>query len=220
MNYKVYCHIFPNKKMYIGITQQDVYKRWKRGKGYEKQKCVYSAIKKYGWDNIKHIILFDNLTKNEAETKEIELIRIFKTNNRCFGYNIANGGNCSGTVSDETKAKISKAHKGKHYYQGYWKGKKLSDEHRKKLSLSHKGQKSIITETTKKKISKTLQGHEVTYETRKKIAKPVICIETGKIYYSAREASKQTNVQYKNISSVCNKKRKTAGGYHWEFIGG
>lgn len=31
----VYKHTFPNGKVYIGITGQEPYKRWKYGNGYE-----------------------------------------------------------------------------------------------------------------------------------------------------------------------------------------
>ena len=52
--------------------------------------------------------------------------------------------------------------------------------------------------------------------------KPVVQIDkdTGKIiavYESAREAYKQTGVNYKGISSCCNEKKKTYGGYKWAF---
>ena len=50
--YSVYIHIFPNQKVYIGITKQEVKKRWKLGEGYKGQDYVYKAIKKYGWANI------------------------------------------------------------------------------------------------------------------------------------------------------------------------
>lgn len=36
------------------------------------------------------------------------------------------------------------------------------------------------------------------------------------MYESATEAKKQTGVSH--IGSVCNKKRKTAGGFHWEYV--
>lgn len=75
MNYKVYCHISPNNKVYIGITQQEPKQRWQGGKGYKENQYFYRAIQKYGWDNFQHEILFENLTKQEAEKKEIELIK-------------------------------------------------------------------------------------------------------------------------------------------------
>ena len=43
--YKVYMHICPNGKKYIGITQQDVLKRWNYGNGYKGCVLFYKAIK-------------------------------------------------------------------------------------------------------------------------------------------------------------------------------
>lgn len=48
--------------------------------------------------------------------------------------------------------------------------------------------------------------------------KLVRCIETGVIYYSTREAGRQTGLNQSHISKVCRGERKTTGGYHWEFV--
>lgn len=110
-NYKIYMHLFPNGKRYIGMTMKSIESR--RRSGYGHNKYMTNAILKYGWDNIKHIILCEGLTKTEAETKEVEFISKYKSNIREYGYNIANGGNSSGMVSEETKKIMSKKAKGK-----------------------------------------------------------------------------------------------------------
>ena len=112
-NFIVYRHLFPNKKVYIGITQQQPEKRWKLGQGYVGQDYIYKAIQKYGWDNIKHEILFTGLNQEEAEQKERELIVQHKSTDRNYGYNIALGGNHQGKTSQETKEKISQSNQGK-----------------------------------------------------------------------------------------------------------
>lgn len=91
-NFSVYKHTLPNKKIYIGITSKKPIYRWNNGKGYKNQSLFYRAILKYGWDNIKHEILFTGLSEREACEKEIELIAKYKSNDRKFGYNISNGG--------------------------------------------------------------------------------------------------------------------------------
>ena len=90
--YIVYMHIVPNGKKYIGITCNNINKRWRKGKGYWSNEYFTNAINKYGWDNIQHLILFDNLSKKEAECKEKELINFHKTYKREYGYNIEKGG--------------------------------------------------------------------------------------------------------------------------------
>ena len=81
-NYTVYMHICPNDKKYIGITGRNPQYRWNKGKGYLANEYFTNAINKYGWENIKHIILYKNLTKEEAEEKEIELIAFYKSNEK------------------------------------------------------------------------------------------------------------------------------------------
>lgn len=49
-------------------------------------------------------------------------------------------------------------------------------------------------------------------------SKKVRCIETGIIYESVHEAARQTGISNGNISQCCNGKRKSAGGFHWEFV--
>lgn len=90
--YSVYKHTFPNEKIYIGITKNNVTERWKNGTGYDSQTLMKRAIEKYGWDSIYHEILEDNLTHDEACSREEYYIKLFKTNNRKYGYNITFGG--------------------------------------------------------------------------------------------------------------------------------
>jgi len=120
--FKVYMHIFPNDKVYIGITKQSIKRRWRKGYGYKGQ-AVYDAILKYGWNNIKHIILFENLTQEEAEEKEIQLIKLFNSTSHNKGYNVLKGGY---NFDDFTFKKIKEI------------GKKrtLSEEQNKKLQIA------------------------------------------------------------------------------------
>lgn len=115
-NYKVYKHTAPNGKVYIGITKRErAEERWGKD-GYEYRRGsnphFSRAINKYGWENIKHEIIIDGLTKCEAEQLEMELIAEYRSNERKYGYNIENGGNCSGTHSKEVREKIRQANLG------------------------------------------------------------------------------------------------------------
>jgi transcriptional regulator with XRE-family HTH domain len=100
MNNKKFCvyeHLFPNGKRYIGITSKKPNARWENGRGYSEshQNVMYKAIQKYGWDNIQHNILFENLTFEEAKQKEIELIKQYHTyvhDENSMGYNMTLGG--------------------------------------------------------------------------------------------------------------------------------
>lgn len=92
-NYTVYKHTFPNGKVYIGITKREPKVRWgPSGYGYYRNARMWDAIKKYGWDNIEHIILYENKTREEANELERKLIEEYKSNQKDFGYNIQRGG--------------------------------------------------------------------------------------------------------------------------------
>ena len=67
-NYKVYLHTLPNGKRYVGITKQEPEKRWLNGKGYIQQD-FRADIDFYGWENILHEIIADNLTEEQAKEK-------------------------------------------------------------------------------------------------------------------------------------------------------
>ena len=92
-SYLVYKHTTPNNKVYIGITHQSTERRWQNGKGYETQSRFWKAIKKYRWENIKHQIIAENLTEEEACKLEESLIKQYKSTDPKFGYNTYEGGN-------------------------------------------------------------------------------------------------------------------------------
>ena len=110
-DYIVYKHTSPNGKFYIGITSQGTERRWRAdGSEYKPKEGrtthFYNAILKYGWDNFEHEILYDNLTKEEAEEIERELIDKYDLTNPEYGYNTREGGGSQGHLSDETKNKM------------------------------------------------------------------------------------------------------------------
>ena len=59
------------------------------------------------------------------------------------------------------------------------------------------------------------------YENRKRNhyqAKKVICVETGQIFESCREASKALGLSARSVTTTVNGYQKTAGGFHWQLI--
>ena len=233
--YTVYMHICPNGKRYIGITGRNPQYRWNKGKGYLANEYFTNAIKKYKWENINHIILYQNLTKKEAEEKEIELIAYYKSNEKKYGYNIENGGNIK-IPTQETKNKISKTLKTyKRNIKGQFKkdcipwitGKKHSEETKEKIRQTKIGEKNPMygkknSQETIKKKSESMKGHIVSKETKNKISiansKKVICLETDIIYDNITQASINTKTCRTSISECCKGKKKSAGGMHWKYV--
>ena len=140
MGYCVYKHTAPNGKSYIGITSRKPEKRWRNGSGYAHNPFFANAIQKHGWNNIKHEILYSNLSADEAERKERELIEFYHSNDRKFGYNLTSGGEVGKRHAIESIEKMRMAkvgmyggEKNPHY------GKKNSEETRQKISSALTG---------------------------------------------------------------------------------
>lgn len=236
--FAVYCHTnLINSKKYIGITCQSLSQRWRNGNGYKSSPHFYSAIKKYGWDNFSHEVLYENLTQKAAEQKEVELIKKYQTRNREFGYNIAAGGKvmcgkdspCYGRKhTKETRLKMSKARKGIPHTEEFkkmlsqkLKGRVFSAETREKMSKNHykcsgKDNPAYGRKLTKEQIEKMVKASK-TPEAIAKMkqnktwfsgaenpnSKRVMCIETGKIYGTMKEAAQDTGCSPSKISAVC-----------------
>jgi len=156
----VYRHIRldKNEPFYIGIGKDNTYNR----ANDKTQRNKY-------WKNIISItnyeieIIFDNVTVICAKKKEKEFIKLYgrKDKNKGTLCNMTDGGDgCfKRVVSEETKIKISKSNK----------GKKFSKEHKEKLRQAKLGTKR--SEKTKKKIGEWSRKRIITEETRRKMSK-------------------------------------------------
>ena len=109
-NYIIYAHInMINNKIYIGQTSQSLTRRFRtNGDGYKNCTYFYKAIQKYGWNNFKHIILFEKLSLEKANEIEKYLIKKYQTTNPDFGYNINLGGHGLNSFSKENISKKTK----------------------------------------------------------------------------------------------------------------
>ena len=108
----IYCHTSPSGKKYIGQTTTSLEHRFNNGENYISSPVFWQAIKKYGWDNIKHQILHtvEASSKDELLSKlnSLEREEILKNNTIVpHGYNIELGGG-QGRVSEEKRKRISK----------------------------------------------------------------------------------------------------------------
>lgn len=217
-----------NHKVYIGITCNYPKRRWKAGSGYKHNDYFYKSIKKYGWDNFKHDVLYENLTKEQAEEIEIDLIKKYDSTNKEKGYNIHTGGN-SRLGQSMPKGYDSPKHRVVEQYdidgnfireygglrqvqrETGWNHKTIQHCCVGDCKSAHGYQwkyKDDDKEITPVTIGQYHKPNTVLYH-------PVICVETGKLYPSIKHAIEETGV--KNISSCCRGVRKTAGNFHWQY---
>lgn len=202
-SYSVYVHVNKtNNKRYFGLTSMNPKDRWKNGKGYQRSPHFRSAIEKYGWDNFEHIILKDNLSKEEASFWERYYISLYNTTDSRYGYNISRGGERGGHLqTDETKRKIGE--NGFHY--GF-------------LGKKH-------TEETKQKMSRSRMGHSVSDDARNKLRKSALknkgrlfyCVELCCVFETLSAASEATGCPKSAIVMCCQGKQKQSKGFHWDY---
>ena len=222
--YKVYKLTSPSNKVYIGVTCQSVSQRWCNGKGYKRCPAVFKSINKYGWDNFKKEVLFDNLTEVEAKEMEVKLIKQYKSFDKRYGYNLTKGGDgTSGRkMSAETKEKLREINLGrvltdeqKEKIRRFNLGRKHSEETKRKMSERHKGNKYALgvklSDERKKAISERELGAS------NPMARKVICLETMKVYDTLTQAQEETGAT--KICDCCRHtgKHKSSGGLHWEY---
>ena len=198
-----------NDKLYFGVTQQEVKIRWQQHKCNSNKKSyyLYNAMKKYGIENFIIEVVFEANTKKEMLEKEIELITLFKTNNRLYGYNNSTGGESSRKgckLTLEQRKKISE-------YQKTRIRNPHSKETKTAMSLSAKGRdmsKAIKSSANKRRGKKSYNIKSV-YSVNSK--------NQINNYESITDASKKTNISISSISNNLSNKSKTAGGLIWHY---
>ena len=227
----VYKHTTPSNKVYIGITSREPTVRWANGLGYQANPYFWNAICKYGWENIKHEILYTNLTESEANAIERQLIAEYDSTNRLKGYNRALGGNTAPLHSEDTKLKIGLSSLGRTPWNkgltgelSHSYGRTLSEETKLKIGETSKGRTHGL-ESREKNRQKHLGRHYRTDEGKKRQSqrqsKPVSQYtmdgEYIATYSSARKAYESTGIFETHICSCRSGKRKSAGGFIWRY---
>lgn len=198
----IYC--IQNKidgKCYIGKSV-NIPKRWKEHrallrKGQHHNKHLQMAWNRYGEESFRFEVLE---YANFEELGDLEIAYISKYKAFEEGYNFTMGG------------------------EGGLLGMPKTEETRRKISEANKGRKHTPEE--KARVSKTLKGRMFTDEHKQKIGeankvnhiKAVLCVETGQVFNSLKEAGEHFNTDCSNICHVCNGRQEKAKGFHFTYI--
>lgn len=133
-----YIYRFTNKnngKIYIGKTNnverrqiEHLSKSKTSNNGH-----FYNAIRKYGFDCFEMDILIECENEDEAYLKETDYIKLYKSNEKDFGYNSTLGGEGLKGISEDTRRKMSENAKLRIGEKNGFFGKKPSEEHKRKI---------------------------------------------------------------------------------------
>lgn len=172
----------PSGKIYIGQSI-DINRRKRTYKNLNSnsrgQIRLYRSIIKYGWDN--HIFeLIHECEKYELNSLEEHYINFYGSFDTENGMNLTSGGN-SPIFSEETKKKMSKSGKGKHF------NKIVSVETRRKMSLARKN--IIFSEEHRRNLGIACSRRIIKEETRIKLCNRTQSIETRKKISDANSSS-------------------------------
>ena len=139
-NYSVYQHVTPDGLHYFGQTQ-NVEKRWEYNGIHYKETSLYPYVEKFGWENIQHIVLFKNQTKENALFIENFLIETAREDGVCINKQR------SGLVSKEEGYKQNQYQKNRdeileqsrqYYQKNREKIKQYREQNRKHINERYK----------------------------------------------------------------------------------
>ena len=123
--YWCYCFIFPDGMFYIGCSgRKECWQRWQPQQYYHTTVLPY--IEKYGWDNIRKVVLCDCLTEEQALQLEDLLI-----------LEARRGGWC---INKQRSNEITKDNKYKQNY--YFDNKTIIIEKQKQYYQKHKDERN------------------------------------------------------------------------------
>jgi len=134
----------------------------------------------------------DELTLEQAVVLEEMLIEQYRTRDKGLNISPKSLNGYSNAHSEDQKKRWSNERR----------GIKVSKEHATKNRVARLGAKNTPEHNAKIRLA---------------TSKPVICMNSGKVYESAREAAKDLGVQYSKVSLVCNGKRPHTKGYVFKF---
>lgn len=182
-----------NNKVYIGQTVQTVEERYQKHLFEARQhtnRYLYDAMNHYGYDKF-NIEAIEVCNDEFLDAREKYWISYYKSNDRCFGYNMTEGGGGGNTFArlsperqQQLREKASKRLTGvkqpKELVEkrvASLRGRKLTEEHRQRLSKIHKERfknlpgtrlGATTSEETKQKIREANLGKKQSDETKLK----------------------------------------------------
>ena len=186
-NYSVYQHVTPDGMYYFGQTN-DIKRRWECNGAKYKKTSLQPYIEKFGWDNIQHIVLFKDQTKENAFWIENFLIETAQEDGVCINKKR------SGLVSKEEGYSQEYYEQNKDKFKEYYEqnkeqileqqkqyreqNKEQIREQRKKYREQNKDKIREYQEQYREQNKDKKRGYNREYRQRKKLEKQLKEVET------------------------------------------
>lgn len=229
-----------NGKMYVGQTN-NAEKRFKEHM-YARENCtsLARAVRKYGAESFRCDILAECFSRdemNETERMFIESIGTMAPD----GYNLRTGGDVGSKRARESvlkntestkawwdshpeeKARMSEVKRAQWRDDGYRNAHSGDNHHMSGVNRPEyviDAMRSGIRRWWLENREEGLERLEAMRESaRLKRMKRVRCVDTGIVYGSIEDAGRECGIKATNhITSVCRGRRKTCGGFRWEYV--
>ncbi len=153
--YVVYQHVTPDGMYYFGVTS-NIKSRWEGNGIRYKRTSLQTYIEKYGWNNIQHIVLFRDKTKEDALWIEDFLIETAREDGVCINQRR------SGLISKEEGYDKKKS---KQYYETN-KGQ-VQERHKQYYETNKDKIKEISKQYYETNKGQILEQQKQYYETNK-----------------------------------------------------
>lgn len=197
-----------NSKVYIGQTLRDINVRWKEHLRHS-DSCdqpLYKAMQKYGKENF-FIQCLEECADELLNSREEYWIKYFDSYNN--GYNATLGGQ-NNFIMTSKMAEVLKL-----WHNNYTVNKIVEET---KLNVetvrSYLNKNGITHEDIRARANKAIG---------KSRSKPILQYDLEgnfiKEWSSSMEVERELSIGHNNIGSVCNGKRKSAGGFIWKHKG-
>ena len=225
----------PSGRIYVGqsCNIKGRFRQYERLTNCKEQPFLYNSLIKYGYHNhiSETIEVFEAYNQAELDKREIFYIKLFNCFNSKKGLNLKDGG-ANGKASEETKKKMSEAHKKRfQIHPSKLIGTKLTDQHKLNISIAGKGR--IVSKETKQRQSASLknrvfsQNHRDNISTSKKgqtNTKSRIIIQISfdteceiARFNSSNIAGTSLGIKDSTIISVCKRRFLSAGNFFWMY---
>ena len=197
-----------NSKVYIGQTLRDINTRWKEHLRHSDSygQPLYKAMQKYGKENF-FIQCLEDCPDEILNEREKYWINYFDSYNN--GYNATLGGQDNFVMSSKVEQVLNL------WYNNYTVNKivektKLNVEtvrsYLNKNGISHEDIRARANKAIGKSRSKSILQYDLEGNFIRE-------------WSSSMEVERELSISHNNIGSVCNGKRKSAGGFIWKHKG-